>query len=146
MIPEGVPGHALPEHLPTHARGLYESVRTRSRITADPLLERSPAAAPEPPAVTRYARTFPRRTFLFAVLFAKAATLNVERAHALEQCRPLPLAHRAGRRPALGQPGARSAEREDAHPRLDVSRTGHPIHRKSEVANPSGPLTERHCP
>jgi len=39
---------------------------------------------------------------------------DIESAHALEQRLRLPLAHRAGRRPALGKPGARSAEREDA--------------------------------
>ena len=42
------------------------------------------------------------------------ATPNAESARPVEQRFPLPSAHRAGRRPALGQPGARSAQREDA--------------------------------
>src|SRR6187431_353143 len=65
------------------------------------------AAASEPPAATRRAQSSPvvlRPTFLFAALLREAATLDVESAHAVEQCLPPLLAHRAGRRPVLGKP------------------------------------------
>src|SRR6187431_3147829 len=92
--------------------------RTRSRLTP----HRSPKHSLGCGSRTTYRHaprsTFPHRTapdlFSLQLSLAKADAPNVERAHASEQRLPLPLAHRAGRRPALGKPGARSAEREDA--------------------------------
>ena len=55
------------------------------------------------------------RSSQLAALPSQLPTLRVPiEAHANEPLRTPPLAHRAGRRPALGQPGARSAEREHA--------------------------------
>ena len=103
VTPEGVPGSLRPSTEPARERGLQELVRTRSRITPHPSRQHSLGCGPR---TTALYSTFPRRTaphiFSLQLSLAKAATLNVERAYPLEQCRPLPLAHRAGRRPALG--------------------------------------------
>ena len=130
------PPHASAESTNSYAHAAGLLLTRRANVPS--------AAAPELPAVTRHTRRShgvpPLTSFLLRRSFAKAVPRNVDSAHALEQCLPRPLAHRAGRRPALGKPGRPQRGAGGRPPFLDVSRTGHrngPARRRFERSAPA---------
>ena len=120
--------------------------RTRTH-TEPPLLPQSPkhSLGDGSRTTSRYAlrSTVPRRTFLFAALLRES-----RHAQRRERSRARTAPATAVGAPRWPQASAWEAGRPQRGargrlPLLDVSRTGHPIHRKSEVANPSGSLIAR---
>ena len=141
----------------THERELHELVRTRRR--AHFVSHPNPPSAPAPklPAVTRRAQSSHRaptprrpqkwtqRSHIAPRPPSSQQPLHpphtrrraCSRAHP-HPTAPPPLAHRAGRRPALGQPARPQREARGRRPSHAASRSGH--HSKLLSLEPSAPL------
>jgi len=135
-----------PSTAPARERGLHELVRTRSRLTPHQSPKHSLGCGPRTTRRPAPPSTFPRRT---APDFPFAALLRESRDSHLRAPRTRTVLRTAVGAPRWPQASAWEAGRPQRGargrpPRLDVSRTGQPIHQTAEVANLAGPLNERH--